>query len=267
MGLMAQWREQCRMARRTAIPPPMLDPTLTPHVLPEHPLPPNPFLPWTWPSTHLPSWPNKPPLSLVTLELPPFPQGNNIVMTLCRLNEAGEGLTDEVLLEWALDVLHSPEDWRWLWSLEPAEIPLSSLTLNPLTPLWYGASDSNPPNTSNPSDLSMSAPFVASPLPDIPNGPVSCDPVPFAENSATWAPVVQLQPQLACPLSLPIWVTWEDLEPVPQDYKGGNVTVEEAPTSFPPFSLVDCMLLSHFSFSDFIAIAFLDLARDLDSQI
>ena len=49
--------------------------------------------------------------------------------------------------------------------------------------------------------------------------------------------------------------------------ESGAVTVEEAPTSFPPFSLVDCMLLSHFSFNDFIAIAFLDLARDLDSQI
>ena len=45
------------------------------------------------------------------------------------------------------------------------------------------------------------------------------------------------------------------------------VTVEEAPTSFSPFSLVDCMLFSHFSFNDFIAIAFPDLAGDLDAQI
>ena len=52
-----------------------------------------------------------------------------------------------------------------------------------------------------------------------------------------------------------------------QDYKGGNVTVQEAPISFSPFSLVDCMLLSHFSFNDFTTIAFLDLARDLDIQI
>ena len=43
--------------------------------------------------------------------------------------------------------------------------------------------------------------------------------------------------------------------------------VEEAPTSFSPFSLVDCTLLSHFSFNDFIAIAFPDLAGDLDAQI
>ena len=49
--------------------------------------------------------------------------------------------------------------------------------------------------------------------------------------------------------------------------RGCSVTVEEVPTSFSPFSLVDCMLLSHFSFNDFIAVAFLDLARDLDTQI
>ena len=46
-----------------------------------------------------------------------------------------------------------------------------------------------------------------------------------------------------------------------------TVTVEKIPTSFSPFSLVDCMLISHFSFDDFITIAFLDLAGDLDSQI
>ena len=45
------------------------------------------------------------------------------------------------------------------------------------------------------------------------------------------------------------------------------VTVEENPTSFSPFSLVDCMLFSHFSFDDFVAIAFPDLAGDLDTQI
>ena len=82
-----------------------------------------------------------------------------------------------------------------------------------------------------------------------------------------WTPVAPPQSQLAHPLSLPTWATWEDLELVPQGYKGGNVTIEEAPTSFSPFSPVDCMLLSHFSFNDFVAVAFLDLARDLDSQI
>ena len=46
-----------------------------------------------------------------------------------------------------------------------------------------------------------------------------------------------------------------------------GVMVPEAPTSFSLFSLVDCMLLSHFSCNDFVAIAFLDLAEDLDTQI
>ena len=82
-----------------------------------------------------------------------------------------------------------------------------------------------------------------------------------------WAPVVQPQPQLALPLSLPTWATLEDFESVPQGYEGGNVMVEETPTSSSPFSLVNCMLLSHFSFNDFIAIAFPDLARDLDVQM
>ena len=43
--------------------------------------------------------------------------------------------------------------------------------------------------------------------------------------------------------------------------------VEEAPISFSPFTLADCTLLSHFSFNNFIAMAFLDLAEDLDIQI
>ena len=84
-----------------------------------------------------------------------------------------------------------------------------------------------------------------------------------------WAPVAQLQPQpqSACLLSLPKWVISEDFELVSQGYDGGNVTVEEAPTSFSPFSPADCMLPSHFSFNDFVAIAFPDLAGDLDIQI
>ena len=45
------------------------------------------------------------------------------------------------------------------------------------------------------------------------------------------------------------------------------VMVEEAPTSFSPFSLVNCTLLSHFSFNDFITVTFPDLARDLNNQI
>ena len=46
-----------------------------------------------------------------------------------------------------------------------------------------------------------------------------------------------------------------------------GVTIEEPPTSFSPFSLVDCTMLNHFSFNDFIAVAFPDLAGDLDIPI
>ena len=45
------------------------------------------------------------------------------------------------------------------------------------------------------------------------------------------------------------------------------VTVEDPPISFSPFSSTDCTMLSHFSFNDFIAVAFPDLARDLDTQL
>ena len=47
----------------------------------------------------------------------------------------------------------------------------------------------------------------------------------------------------------------------------GGVTVEDPPISFSPFSLVDCTLLKHFSFNDFVAVAFPDIAGDLDVQI
>ena len=109
-GPMAQWREQCRMARRTLIPLPMLDPNPALHALSDHPLLLNPCPLWTLPSTHFPSWPDEPTPSLNTPEPTPFPQGINIIVTLHQLNEVGEGLTDEALLEWALDVLCSLED-------------------------------------------------------------------------------------------------------------------------------------------------------------
>ena len=43
--------------------------------------------------------------------------------------------------------------------------------------------------------------------------------------------------------------------------------VEKVPTLFSPFSLVDCIHISHFTFNDFIAVAFPDIVRDLDTQI
>ena len=247
--------------------PPTAEPTHTLHALlnPPHLL--SLYPPLTLPSTLLPRWPDEPTPSHVVLELLSFPQGNNIITTLCQLNEAGEGLTNEALLEWALDVLHSPEDWRWLWSPELVTTPSSSLTLNQPLPPWYTVSNASPPNMSVPNALSTYAPFVGPPLPDTPNTPASCVPVPSVESSVMWTPVVQLQPQLTLPLSLPKWVTLGDFESVPQGYERGNAMVEEAPTSFSPFSPVNCTLLSHFSFNDFIAVAFLDLAGDLDIQI
>ena len=165
-----------------------------------------------------PNWLDKPTHSLAT-QGPhlPFPQENNIVMMLCRLNEAGEGLADKVLLEWALDVLCFLEDWRWLWSPEPATTPLLSLTLlNHQTPPSYNASNVNPWTMYTLTALSTSAPSVEGPLPDTLSIPVPCDPALSVESSVMWAPVVQPQPWLAHPLSLPEWVTLEDFESVPQ---------------------------------------------------
>ena len=114
---------------------------------------------------------------------------------------------------------------------------------------------------------STSVPFAEDPPLDTLSTLVPCAPALYAENSVMWAPVAQLQLWLALPPSLPGWVTSEDFELVSQDYEGGNVTVEEAPASFSPFSPVDCMLFSHFSFNDFVALGFLDLALDPDMGI
>ena len=48
---------------------------------------------------------------------------------------------------------------------------------------------------------------------------------------------------------------------------GFIVTVEGPPIPFSPFSPTDCTLLRHFSFEDFVAVAFPDIAGDLDIQI
>ena len=82
-----------------------------------------------------------------------------------------------------------------------------------------------------------------------------------------WAPLVQPQPWLTVPLSLPEWAILGDLESVPQGYNRGNVMVEDPPISFSPFSSIDCTMLSHFPFNDFIALAFPDITRDLDFPI
>ena len=189
-------------------------------------------------------------------------------MTLCQLNEVGEGLADEVLLEWALDVLRFPEDWRWLWSPEPAATPSLFLTpLNRLSLRSPDASNANPWTTYAPTALSTSARSVDKSPPDTLNVPAQCVPAPSVESSVMWVPLAQPQPRHTLHLSLPEWVTWDNLESESQGYDGGNVTVVETPTSFSPFSPADCMLYSHFSFEDFVMIAFPGLTRDLDDQI
>ena len=80
-----------------------------------------------------------------------------------------------------------------------------------------------------------------------------------------WAPVAQPQPQLVHPL--PEWLTEEMFESESRNKDEGNVTVEEPPIPFSPFSSADCTMISHFSFNDFIAITFPDIAGDLDLQI
>ena len=148
---------------------------------------------------------------------------------LCWLNESGEGLSNKVLLEWVLDLLHSLEDWRWLWSPEPATTPSLSLTLpNPQQPpLSYNASSANPWTTYASNSLSISAPSAKGLPPDILSTLAPYAHSPSVESSGMWAPVVQLQPWHAAYLSLPEWVTSAGFESVPQRYKGGNVTVEE----------------------------------------
>ena len=80
-----------------------------------------------------------------------------------------------------------------------------------------------------------------------------------------WAPVVQPQPLHAHPP--PEWLTEEVFESGSQRNNGGNVTIEDPLAPFSPFSFADCTMLDHFSLNDFIAIAFPDIARDLDIQI
>ena len=117
------------------------------------------------------------------------------------------------------------------------------------------------------SALSMCAPSADEPPWDTLSRLAPCAPAQSVESSVMWRPIAQLQLRLTHHLSLPEWVTWDNLESESQGYEGGNVTVIETPTPFSPFPLTDCTLYSHFSFNDFVSIAFPDLAKDLDTQI
>ena len=80
-----------------------------------------------------------------------------------------------------------------------------------------------------------------------------------------WGPVAQPQPQHTC--LPPEWLTEAMFESGSRNCDGGNVTVEGPPIPFSPYSLADCTLLNHFSFDDFVAVAFPDIAGDLSIQI
>ena len=97
--VVSRWRRRYRSNQRVGYPnldlpiPIPLDPQGTPLLLTCYPQ-------LTPQSIPLPSWQDKPTSFLATLELHlPFPQENNIITTLHRLNEAGEGLADKVLLD------------------------------------------------------------------------------------------------------------------------------------------------------------------------
>ena len=141
--------------------------------------------------------------------------------------------------------------------------------MSPIPPLphlpWYDASSVGPLTTFAPNVLNTSAPFVNWPHLDTLNEPASCAPVPYVESSVMWAPVAQLQPLHVHPP--PDWLTEGVFESGSRSYDGGNVTIEDVPIPFSPFSAADCTMLNHFSFEDFVAIAFPDLAGDLDIQI
>ena len=262
-ALMTQWREQFK--RRKTIDPllPLPNPTLLAQLGLPHPLTRSP--PLTPQSTHCPNWlVEQTPFPLA--EQTPFPLRSVTGGTLLQLREVGLKLTEEELRQWALDVLLSPEDWKWLWE-SPVPVPIQSMS--PIPPLphlpWYDASSAGPLTTFTPNVPNTSAPFVDWPHLDTLNEPVPCAPVPYVENSVMWAPVVQPQPLHVRPP--PEWLTDRMLESESRDYSGGNVTIEDVPTAFSPFSAADCTLLNHFSFEDFVAIAFPDLARDLNIQI
>ena len=260
---MTQWREQFK--KRKTIDPllPLSNPV--PHA-PHGPLhPPTRFRPPTPQLTHLPSWPDEQtpfPLAEQTPSLPESDTGG----TLLRLREVGLELTEEELRQWALDALLYLEDWKWLWeSPAQAPTPLTSPTPLPLPPPWYDAFNVGLLNMSVPNVPSTSAPSVDWRRPDILNEPVTCVPAPYVENSVMWGPVAQPLPQRAhLP---PEWLTEGIIESGSRNYEGGNVTVEEPPIPFSPFSLTDCTLLNHFSFEDFVTVAFPDIAGDLDIQI
>ena len=260
---MTQWREQFK--KKKTVDPLFLLPNPAPLAQHEPPRPLTRYPPPTPQSTRFPSWPAiQTPFPLA--DRTPFPLGSATEGTLLQLREVGLELTEEELQLWAVDALLCLEDWKWLWE-SPAPAPTQSMSPTPPLPClpWYDASSVDPPTTFTPNAQSTSVPSADWLRLDIPNKPVTCAPVPYVENSVMWAPVAQ--PQLQHVHPPPEWLTEGIFESGSRSNDRGNVTVEEPPAPFSPFSLADCTMLDHFSFNNFVAIAFPDIAGDLDIQI
>ena len=105
------------------------------------------------------------------------------------------------MLRVTLDVLRSPEDWRWLWSPEPIPTQSSSPAQNLPPQPWCGVSNVNLLSTSTPNVQNTYVPFAALLLLDTLNAPASYNLAPSVENSVMWTPVVQPQLWLTHPLS------------------------------------------------------------------
>ena len=100
--------------------------------------------------------------------------------------------------------------------------PSSFPTLpNHLPPLSYDASNANPWTMYAPIAQNTSAHSVDKLLLDTCSARAQCAPVQSVESLVMWAPLVQPQPQHTLHLSLPEWVTWDDLESESQGYEGG----------------------------------------------
>ena len=260
---MTQWREKFK--KKKTIDPLFPSSNPAPLVLHKPLRPPTRYPPPIPQSTHFPSWPDGLiPSPLV--DRTPCPPENITGGTLLRLREVGLELTEEELRQWALDTLLCLEDWKWLWeSPVPVPTPLISLTLPLPHPPWYNASSVDPPSTFVPNVPNTSAPFVNWPHLDTPNKLATCAPVPYVGNLVMWGPVAQPQLQHAC--LPPEWLTEAVFKSGSRRYDGGNVTIEGPPIPFSPFSLTNCTLLNHFSFDNFVAVAFPDIAGDLNNQI
>ena len=101
--------------------------------------------------------------------------------------------------------------------------------------------------------------------------PIVCCKTSWNVVAATWRRLTRLSPGFV-PRFLTVCIPCVHVHQTASTFIGVRalvplVTIEDAPIPFSPFLAVNCTMLNHFSFEDFIAIAFPDLAGDLDIQI